>query len=143
MMLTFATVVSRESVRIVLTVVALNGLEVMTLDIKNASITAQNQEKIWTVWGPEFGENARRKAYIVHALYVLKSAGASFQNHLTSCMHTLGYQPCYADRDLWYKLMTQPSDSQNILAILLYVINCLAISHDSKTDLRRSTNSSQ
>ena len=38
--LTFASVVSRESVRIALTLAALNDLEVMTSDIQNAYLTA-------------------------------------------------------------------------------------------------------
>ena len=80
--LTFASVVSRETVRIARTVAALNGLEVKTSDIKNAYLTAPNQEKIWTTCGPEFGINAGKKAIIVRALYGLKSAGASFRNHL-------------------------------------------------------------
>ena len=46
MMLTLASMVSRESVSIALTVVPLNCFEVMTLDIKNAYLTAQNQEKV-------------------------------------------------------------------------------------------------
>ena len=131
--LTYASVVSRESVRIALTIAALNDLEVKTSDIKNAYLTAPNSEKIWTVLGPEFGSNAGKRAYIVRALYGLKSAGASFRNHLASCMRTLGYDPCLgADRDLWMKPMTRPSDGHKYYAyVLLYVDDVLAISHDA------------
>jgi hypothetical protein len=48
-------------------------------------------EKIYTVLGLEFGADAGKMAIIVHALYGLKSAGASFQRHLADCMQTLGY----------------------------------------------------
>jgi Reverse transcriptase (RNA-dependent DNA polymerase) len=75
---TYASVVSRESVRIALTLAALNDLEVKTADIENAYLTAPVGEKIWCRLGPEFGADAGKKAIIVRALYGLKSAGASF-----------------------------------------------------------------
>ena len=43
---------------------------------------APNHEKIWTVLGPEFGDNAGKSAVIVRALYGLKSAVASFLAYL-------------------------------------------------------------
>ena len=46
--LTFASVVSRESVRIALTLAAQNDLEVKTSDIQNAYLTAQCSEKVHT-----------------------------------------------------------------------------------------------
>ena len=44
--ITYASVVSRESVRIALTLAALNGLEVQVGDVENAYITAPVCEKI-------------------------------------------------------------------------------------------------
>jgi hypothetical protein len=43
--MTYASVVSRESVRIALTLAALNDLHVMMGDIENAYLTAQSQRK--------------------------------------------------------------------------------------------------
>ena len=76
--ITYASIVSRETVRIALTLAALNGLEVKVADIQNAYITAPVTELIWTVLGPEFGEDAGKKALLIRALYGLKSAGAAF-----------------------------------------------------------------
>ena len=45
--ITYVSVVSHESVRIALTLTALNGLEVKTTDIENAYLTAPVNEKIW------------------------------------------------------------------------------------------------
>ena len=53
--LTYSSVVSRDSVRIILLIVALNGLQVMACDIQNAYLTVNCLEKIWTYAGPEFG----------------------------------------------------------------------------------------
>jgi Reverse transcriptase (RNA-dependent DNA polymerase) len=74
----YSSVVSRESVRIALTLAALNDLEVKASDIMNAYLMSPCEEKIWTVLGPEFGDNAGRKAILVRTLYGLKSAGALF-----------------------------------------------------------------
>ncbi len=70
--------VSRETVRLVLTIAALNDLEVKVGDILNAYITAPVKEKVRTVLGPKFGHDAGKSAIIVRALYKLKSAGAAF-----------------------------------------------------------------
>ena len=104
--LTYASVVSRESVRIALTLAALNDLEVKAADIQNAYLTAPVSEKIWMTLRVEFGTDARKKAIIICALYGLKSAGASFRNHLADCMCQLGYHSCKADPDLWFKAET-------------------------------------
>jgi hypothetical protein len=39
-------------------------------------------EKVWTVLGPEFGDDAVKRALIVIALHGPKSDGAAFMNHL-------------------------------------------------------------
>jgi hypothetical protein len=51
-LMTYASVVSRESVRIALILAALNDLDVMIGDIENAYLTAPITEKVWTVLGP-------------------------------------------------------------------------------------------
>ena len=53
--LTYSSIVSRDSVRIILLVAALNGLNIMACDIQNAYLMADCHEKIWTIAGPEFG----------------------------------------------------------------------------------------
>jgi hypothetical protein len=108
--MTYASVVSRESVRIALTLAALNDLDVKMADIENAYLTAPIIEKVWTVLGPEFGDNAGKRALIVRDLYGLKSVGAAFRNHLAEFMKQFGWHPCRADRDLWMKAETRPDD---------------------------------
>jgi hypothetical protein len=50
--ITYASVVSRESVSIALTLAALNYVDVKMADIENAYLTAPITEKVWTVLGP-------------------------------------------------------------------------------------------
>ena len=135
--LTYTSVVSRESVRIALTIAALNDLQVKMADIQNAYLTAPVSEKIWTTLGPEFGQDVGKKAIIVRALYGLKSAGASFRNHLASCMKQLGYTSCLANPDVWLRAETRPDDGFKYYSyILLYVDDILAVHHDAVSAIK-------
>jgi hypothetical protein len=75
--ITYASVVSRETVRLALTFASLNDLEVKVGDVLNAYITAPVKEKVWTILGPEFGHDSGKSAVVVHASYGLKSASAA------------------------------------------------------------------
>jgi hypothetical protein len=88
--MTYASVVSRESVRIAHTLADLNDLDVKMADIENVYLRAPITEKVWNVLGLEFGDDAVKRALIVRALYGLKSDGAAFRNHLAECMKHLG-----------------------------------------------------
>ena len=90
--MTYASIISRETVHIALTITALNDLEVKGSDVQNAYLTAPCAEKIYTRLGPEFGLDKDKLAVIVHALYGLKSAGASFGRHISDCMRTMGFE---------------------------------------------------
>ena len=55
-LLTYSSVVSHESVRIAVTVAALNDLDVLVADIGNTYLNADCREKVCTIAGPEFGQ---------------------------------------------------------------------------------------
>jgi hypothetical protein len=63
--LTYASVVSRETVRLALTVAALNDIDVWAADVLNAYITAPCRKKIWTTLGPEFESDRGKKALVI------------------------------------------------------------------------------
>ena len=88
--LTYSSVVSRDSVRIALTIAALNGLSTLACDIHNAYLTAPCCEKIWTTAGPEFGSEKGKNMLVVRALYGLKSSGAAFRAFLAETLYDLG-----------------------------------------------------
>ena len=130
--LKYASVVSRQSVCIALTIAALNDLQMKVGDIQNAYLTAPCAEKIWKICRPEFEVNQDRKAIIVKALYGLTSAGASFRKHLADCMEHVGYMSCKANPDVWIKSETEPSTGfQYYSYVLIYVNDILAIHHDA------------
>ena len=106
--MTYSIIVGRETVRIALTIAALNNLQVKAGDTMNAYVTAPCSEKIWTVLGKEFGKDQGKKSIIVRALYGIKSSGAAFRAHLADCMRSMGYTSCRGDNDLWMKPETDP-----------------------------------
>jgi hypothetical protein len=95
--------VKGECAHIALTYAALNDLDVMAADIRNAYLQAPSSQKDFIIWcGSEFGlENQGKKALITRALYGGKSAGKDFRNHLRSCMRHLDFESCLANPDVW------------------------------------------
>ena len=89
-----AQVRCKESVHVVLTVAARNGLlEVKAADIQNQSarLTAPASENAQTRLGPEFGsDDSENAAIVARASCTLKGTGALFGNHLAGCHHELG-----------------------------------------------------
>jgi hypothetical protein len=134
--MTYASVVSRESVRNALTLAALNDFEFNMADIENAYLAAPITEKVWCILGPEFGEDTGNEALLARALYGLKSAGAAFRNHLTKCMKHLGWKSCRADRDLWMKHQKRSEDGFEYWAyIIIYVDDTLCVHHNPEDEL--------
>ncbi len=76
--ITYASVVSHETVHLVLTFASLNDLKVKVGNVLNACITAPVKKKVWTILGPEFGLDSGKSAVIVHAFHRFKSAGSAF-----------------------------------------------------------------
>jgi hypothetical protein len=64
--LTRTSTVSRESIQIILTTVALNDLEVKAADIVNAHLTAPVSERTWMRLGTDFGPEVGKKAAVTH-----------------------------------------------------------------------------
>ena len=134
--LTYASVVSRDSVRIALTIAALNDLKIMACDIQNAYLTADCREKIWTRAGPEFGSEAGTIFLVKKALYGLKSAGAAFRALLAETLYDIGYVPTKADPDVWLRPATKANGFEYYEIVLCYVDDVLSVSDDPLTTLQ-------
>ena len=134
--LTYLSVVSCDSVQIALTIVALNGLEVMACDIQNAYLTADCCEKIWTRAGPEFGSESGTIMLIWKALYGLKSSGAAFHAHLAETLYDIGFVPAHANPDVWRRPAFKEDGFEYYEYVLCYVDDILAISHKAKDALK-------
>jgi hypothetical protein len=137
--ITYASVVSRESVRIAFLIAALNDLDIMAADIGNAYLNAPVRERIYITCGPEFGpEFEGRKAKIVKALYGLKSSGAAWRSFLSECLHdSLHFKPCRADNDVWIRPAQKPDGTRYYEMVLVYTDDILCVSMDPNSILCR------
>ena len=126
----YSSVASRETIRLIFLIAAMNNLDIMAGDIGNAYLNAPCKEKVHIICGPElFGkENEGKTAVIVRALYGLKSAGASWRNHLSSMIkEELKYKSCKADQDTYYKVKTRPDGTKYYAYLVVYVDDILSI----------------
>ena len=131
----YSSVVSRDSVRMALTIAGLNGLQVMACDIQNAYLTADCREKIWTFAGPEFGSEAGTILIVRKALYGLKSAGAAFRSLLADALADIGYKPTKADPDVWLRPAVKADGFEYYKLVLCYLDDILSISDNPKATL--------
>ena len=130
--ITYSSVVSRDSVRILLTIAALNDLDVLCSDIQNAYLTAPCREKVYTIAGSEFGPTDCGKIMLItRALYGLKSSGAAFRSYLADHLWDLGYRPSKADDDVWMRPAIKGDGFKYWEYILCYVDDILVISHQA------------
>ena len=88
--------------------------------------------------GQEFGEDARKTAVTVRALYGLKSAGAAFRSHLAKCIEFMGYQSYKADPDLWLRSELRSDNGAKYYSyILCFVDDIVCIHHNAYSVLER------
>jgi hypothetical protein len=133
---TYSTVVSRDLVRILLTIAALNELDILGADVQNAFLTAPNKEKCWMIAGPEFGSEEGKSFLVVKALYGLKSASFSFRSYMAEKLASMGFQSSMADPDVWLRAATKTDGESYYEYILMYVDDILSIACDPSVILR-------
>ena len=133
--ITYSTVVSRDSVRILLMIAALNGLEVMGSDVQNAFLSAKNLEKQWIRAGPEFGNEQGKVFIVVRALYGLKSASAAFRSFMAKRLDELDFKSSIADPDVWLRPATKADGEEYYEYVMVYVDDLLAMSSDARSVL--------
>ena len=129
---TYSTVVSRDSVRILLTIAALNDLDVLGADVQNAFLTAPNKEKCWMIAGPEFGPEEGKSFLVVKALYGLKSASFSFRSYMAEKLVSMGFQSSMADPDVWLRAAVKSDGEKYYEYVMMYVDDILALSCDAR-----------
>ena len=123
-----SSVVSRDSVRIDLTIAELNELDILACDIQNKYLTELCREKMWTFAGPEFGEEEGTLMLVKMALYGLKSPGAAFRSNLEGLMKDIGNLSTKGDPDVYIRPAVKPDGTEYHEMVLCYVDNVLAIS---------------
>lgn len=127
---TFSTVASRDSVRIMFLIAALNGLNILSTDVGNAYLNAECREKVHVKCGKElFGsENEGKYAVITRALYGLKSSGASWRHHFATEIRNMGFKDTKADGDVYRKKSYRKDQTAYYEYMVVYVDDVICIS---------------
>jgi Reverse transcriptase (RNA-dependent DNA polymerase) len=126
---TYASVVSRDSVRIAFLYASLNDLKVMSADVQGAYLNAPYKEKVYTRCGPEFGpENIGKIAVVVKALYGLKTSAFAWREHLSHTLESsLEFSHCLADNDVWMRPATKADGTEYYQYILVHTDDLLVV----------------
>ena len=138
--ITYSSVVSRDSVRILFTAAALNDMDIYACDVNNAYLNAPCREKIWFEGGSECGEDRGRVLVVVRALYGLKSSGHSWGQMMRENLLEMGFTKSRADQNAWMRKTVGPHGEQMWEYVLCYVDDILAISHRAKDIIKEIGN---
>ena len=90
-----------------ITIAALNNLDLLACDTKNTQLTAQLIEKIYTIVGNKFGLEEGQIIIINMAIHGLKSSGVAFKYNLAAVLHELNHRPSRADPGVWLSPATK------------------------------------
>ena len=97
----YSSVVSKDSVRIILMIVALNNLDILAADVQNVYLNALIKEKVYMMAGLKFGPSqVSLPVLIIHALYGLKLSGAWWHNHMAKTLREANFECSKADPDV-------------------------------------------
>ena len=92
----YSGVVSLRSLRMVVFLFQLNGLEIWGADVGNAYLEAY-------IAGPEFKELQGHLLIMIKALYGTRSGGARWHDRLFDILEELKFKPSKADPDVWMR----------------------------------------
>ena len=131
--LTYASVVSRDSVRLGFLIAALNGLDILAGDVQNAYLNAETKEKVYFIADNEWKANEGRTILIVRALYGLKSSALAWRKHFADTIgNKIGFESSLADPDVWLEAETSQEDKAYYAYILVYSDDILNIHEDPR-----------
>lgn len=100
--ITYSSIVACDSVHLTFLIAALNDLEILSANVRNAYLKATTKEKVHTTCGFEFGQQYQGCfAIIQKALYGLKSSGAAWCTMFAGTLQDIGYKASLADPDVW------------------------------------------
>jgi hypothetical protein len=131
-LITYSSVVSRNSIRLAFLITALNDINIMSCDLENAYLNAPCREKIWFEGGVECGEDQGKVCVMVCSLYGLKSAGAAFRLTLAQLLRDLGCKSSKADPDVWMREARRDDGHKHYEMLFIYADDILALSHQAE-----------
>jgi len=100
----YSSVVQTRTIRILETIAFNEDLKFVTVDIGNALVQADTNEKIFTIAGPEFGDKEECVVILKKALYGLSTSARQWSLTLGDTIREMGFVPTRADPDLCIRL---------------------------------------
>ena len=127
---TYASVVSRDSIRIALLYAALNNLDILSGDMAAAYLNAPATENVYFHCGAEFGHLESCLAFLTKALYGLKTSARAWRMHLAQVLEfEMHFEMCKADADIQLRKAAKPDGSEYYELLLVYTDDILIVLH--------------
>ena len=125
---TFAPVAKMNTVRIILSLVACFGWELLQFDVKNAFLHGQLDEEVYMEIPPGFKpiEEGNKVCRLKKALYGLKQSPRAWFGRLTYVMISMGYRQSQGDHTLFIK----HSKEGKLTLLLVYVDDMIVAGDD-------------
>ena len=129
--MTYAIMVSLDSVCLTSLIASLNYLDILSGDIQNAYLNALTKEKVFFYPGDEWKSDQGKVVFVVIALYGLKSSDLAWGNHLYEILgNNLGFQSSLADNGICFKAAKDKTRNEYYTYILVYVDDFLIVDKD-------------
>ena len=128
---TFAPVAKMSTVRTVIVVATTKGWFMHKMDVKNAFLQGELQEKVYVEQPPGY-EDCKHPNYVCHlckALYGLKQAPRPWHNKFAKYLLRIGFRMSHADHSLY----VHHNDARFVL-ITIYVDDLIIVG-DSETEI--------
>ncbi|CAA0823453.1 cysteine-rich RLK (RECEPTOR-like protein kinase) 8 [Striga hermonthica] len=123
----FTPVVKLTTIRLVLSMVAAENLELRQLDVKTAFLHGDLEEEIYMVQPEGYKENDQQVCHLKKSLYGLKQAPRQWYRKFDNFMLEIGYSRCNADHCCYVKRF-----GNSFIILLLYVDDMLIAGSDVK-----------
>ena len=131
--MTYAIVVSCDSVRLALLIAVFNDLYVLAGDIHNAYSNAPKKQKVFLYAGDEWKFDQGKVVIIYIYLYGLNYSALAWRKHRSEILgNHLGLQSYLADTGVWLKAATYKTGNEYYTYILVYVDDLLIVEKDPR-----------
>ena len=97
----YSSVANLHSLRIVIFLAELNGLNIMQGDMGNACLESYTQEKVYFIAGAEFGHHAGTNYIIEKTIYGLCWSGLQFHECLSNVLQGFDFTRSHVDPEVW------------------------------------------
>ncbi len=132
----YSSVVARDSIHLAFLIASLNDVDILSCNLENAFLNAPCCKKNWFEGGLECGEDKGKVLIVIHALYGLKSMGASWRSALADVLSSLGYELMKADLVIWIHKAVCDDGFESYEMLF---VNILSLSHWMKEAIEEIT----